>query len=52
MSWNLIAYIVGGLFVVFYVLPKVLGLIARMINRYIHGPTSDRRHDSLKDREH
>jgi hypothetical protein len=40
MSWTLIAYIVGGLFVLL-VLPKVLGLIARMINRYIHGPTSE-----------
>jgi hypothetical protein len=37
MSWTLIAYIVGGLFVVFYVLPKVLRLIAHMINRYLHG---------------
>ena len=36
----------------FCVLPKVLGLMARMINRYIHGPTSDRRHHSLKDHEH
>ena len=52
MSWTLIAYIVAGLFVVFYVLPKVLYLISRLINRYIHGPTSGHRDETLKDREH
>jgi len=36
MSWNLIAYIVAGLFVLFCVLPRVLWLMARLVHRYMH----------------
>lgn len=36
MSWNLIAYIVASLFVLFCVLPRALWLIARFVHRYTH----------------
>ena len=48
MSWTLIAYIAAGIFAVFYVLPKVIWLIYRMIDRYIHGSSSDPRDATLK----
>lgn len=40
MFWRLILYILLGLFVVSFVLPPVLGLIAERIHRYISPSTS------------
>ena len=52
MSWALIVYILAGLFVVFYALPKVLWWLTRLIDWYIHSSTADTHDAALKDREH
>jgi hypothetical protein len=52
MSWGLIAYILAGLFVVFYVLPNGIWWITVRIDRYIHSSSADPHDASLKDREH
>lgn len=52
MSWALIAYIFGGLFVVFYALPKTIWWITCRIDRYIHSSTADSHAATLKDLEH
>lgn len=41
MSWTVIAYVLAGLFVAFYVLPSVIWRIARLIDRYLHPSTAD-----------
>ena len=40
MSWRLVVYVVGGLVVVFYVLPSIVWRIARLVHRYMHPPTA------------
>ena len=50
MSRGLIAYILAGLFVVFYVLPNGIWWITVRIDRYIH--PSDPHDATRKDREH
>jgi hypothetical protein len=52
MSWALIAYILVGLFVVFYVLPKSIWWTTIRIDRYIHSSTAEPRDATLEDREH
>ena len=51
MSWTLVAYVLAGLFAVFYVLPKVIWWIARRIDQYIHSSGADPRDETLKDRQ-
>ena len=41
MSWRGLVYIFVGLFGVFYLLPKVVWLIASFIDRYIHSGSVD-----------
>ena len=48
----MIPYMLAGLFVVFYVLPKVILRIARRIDRYIHSSSSHPRDETLNDRQH
>lgn len=52
MSWALIAYIFGGLFVAFYALPKAIWWITCRIDGYIHSSTADPHDATLKDLEH
>lgn len=52
MSWALIAYILAGLFVVFYALPKAIWWITCRIDSYIHSSTADPHDATLKDLEH
>ena len=40
MFWRIIVYILVGVLVVFIVLPKVFGLMADLIHRYISHSTS------------
>lgn len=52
MSWALIAYILAGLFVVFYALPTVIWRIICIVEKYIHSSTADPHDATLKDLEH
>jgi hypothetical protein len=40
------------MFAVFWVLRRVIWLIYRVINRYIHGPSGDPRDETQQDGEH
>lgn len=52
MSCALIAYILAGLFVIFYVLANGIWWITLRIDRCIHSSTADPHDATLKDREH
>ena len=52
MSWAVIAYIFGGMFVVFYALPKLMWWITHRIDRYIHSSSPDPHDATVKDCEH
>jgi hypothetical protein len=52
MPWALIAYILAGLFVVFYALPKVIWWITCRIDGYIHSSAADPHDAALKDGEY
>lgn len=41
MSWRGVVYIFAGMFGVFYVLPKMVWLIADFMHRYIHSGSAD-----------
>ena len=47
MFWRVMAYIAGGLFLIVFVLPGALAVIAQLIHGYIH-PTPSSSFDSLE----
>lgn len=51
MSWTVVAYVLGGLFVLLYVLPNVLWRISRQINRYLHPQSAESLEKSPKPHE-